>query len=149
MLESNHKPLIKEFRKHPDAFWKDIILIANIQSVNHKIGFTAKSIEKTFSKISQPTKGKIWYLSEKIPAYLNHLELCGYIEKNEDREVYFITPKGYSLIEDEGGNIAIAKRKKRENRRFDFEYFKLGYDTVISFIALIISIFALIISLTR
>ena len=148
-MTDHYKPLIKYFKSNPDAFWKDVILMKNQNSINGKIGFSEKSIENDFKNLSQPSKGKLWYLSEKIPVYLNHLELCGYIEKKEGRDTYSITAKGFSLIEDEGGNITIAKRKRRENRRFDFEYFKLGYDTLISLLALLLSIAALIISLKK
>ena len=131
MEYDQYKPLVKEFKRNHDAFWKDVILLSNENSIRKTIGFTAKSVERDFTRISQPSKGKLWFLSDKISGYLNYLELCGYIEKYTDRDSYFVTQKGFSLIQDEGGNIAIAIRKRKENRRFDFEYFKLGYDTII------------------
>lgn len=148
-MDPSHKILIKSFKISPDAFWKDAILIQNANSIRGNTGFNIKSIENDFKAISQPTNGKVWYHSSKIPAYINHLEVCGYIQKSTKGDFYCITPKGLSLVNDEGGNLEIAKRKLKEKRRFDFEYFKLGYDTLISLLALLLSIAALLISLER
>ena len=143
------KPLLKTFKKFPDAFWRDVILISYQNSVTKKIGFTEKSIEIEFNKLMHLSKGKLYFEPKKIQDYLIHLEHCGYIEKHLDRETYFVTKSGYTFLVVNGGSLTVAKRTHKENRRFDFEYFKMGYDTIISLLAFVISIIALIVSLKQ
>lgn len=42
-----------------------------------------------------------------------------------------------------------AKLQRRAKRRYDFEYFKLGYDTLIAFVSLGISVAALLVALLK
>jgi hypothetical protein len=144
MSSQELKPLLRAFRKFPDAFWRDVILITYQNSVTGKIRFTPKGVEQHFNNIMQKSQGKLFFEPAKIADYLIHLEHCGYIEKYPDSDGYSITKSGYTLIVDNGGCMAVAERNKKENRRFDFEYFKMGYDTVISLVALLLSIVALI-----
>lgn len=47
----------------------------------------------------------------------------------------------------ESSFVEEAKRKRKENRRFNFEYFTLGWDTVIALFSLLISGIALYVSI--
>lgn len=51
---------------------------------------------------------------------------------------HYITGKGYAFLLD-GGYKALQKRVFKERKRFDFEYFKLGYEMVVALFALAFS----------
>jgi len=63
-------------------------------------------------------------------------------------DIYSITPEGVRFANFDSF-VALAKRKHKEDRRFDFEYFKIGYDSIMAMLAIIISIVAFFISLKK
>ena len=139
------KLITKYFKKYPDAFWLDIILHRYENSVNGKIGFNVKSITHEFNRICQEAKGGLYFESKNIPIYISKLLADGNIEPLTEN--YKITHKGLSHIMIDGGYLKQAERSHKETKRFDFEYFKIGYDTLVSTIALILSIIAIVMTL--
>lgn len=139
------KKLTTLFKKYPNAFWLDMLLHCYEYSINGSVSFNAKSTDTEFNRISQESRGQLFYKTSDIPIYLSKLLADGFIEPKGDG--FKITHKGLSHIMIDGGYIKQAERSHKETKRFDFEYFKIGYDTVVSTLALILSIIAILLSL--
>jgi hypothetical protein len=139
------KKLTYIFKKHPDAFWLDMLLHCYEYTINGKVAFNTKSTDIEFNRISQESKGQLFYKTSDIPIYFSKLLSDGLIESKG--EGFMITHKGLSHIMIDGGYIEQAIRSHKETKRFDFEYFKIGYDTVVSTLAFILSIIAILLSL--
>ena len=59
--------------------------------------------------------------------------------------VYYMSGKGYAFIQD-GGYVRLSKQIFQERRKLNLDSFKVGWEMIISFISLAISIWALIVS---
>lgn len=60
-------------------------------------------------------------------------------------QVLAVTPAGVWFAQS-SSFAAEAKHQARERRRWDFEFFKIGFDTVIAILSLLISVSALVIA---
>lgn len=68
--------------------------------------------------------------------------------KQKFHQLILLTPVGIEFHRYQGF-VSNAKRMRKENRRWNLEYWKLGYDSLIAILALILSIIALIFSLEK
>ena len=142
-MRKDLRPLYKLYKKDTQAFWLDYILLANLQSVHGKIGFSAASINNGAKTLIDASEGKIYYNDMQTSDFIFTLLTDGYIEKISDG-VYRVTPSGVSFYNTKGGYRTAFRRLRYQDRLLQFNTFKIGWDTVISLIALGISIWALI-----
>lgn len=59
--------------------------------------------------------------------------------------LFQVTPAAIHFVQN-SSFVEIAKQQQKEQRRFNFEYFTMGWDTVIAFISLVMSIISLFIA---
>lgn len=144
------KILHRNFHQFHHPFWLDYILHQYTDSIHGMYGFTENSIKNSLNTFCQETKGAYYFEANFINVYLAKLLADEYIiATNPLERSYKITHKGLAFLLIDDGYLALAKKTRKERLRFDFEYFKVGYDTVASTIAIIISIIALYVSLKQ
>ncbi len=150
MMKSNNitKDVLKDYKKFPDSFWLDVILVTIKDTISQKIAYSKKSIDNQMTQIMQNSKGQFFYNFNNTNDYISTLLNDELISFKESEKEFTITHKGVNFIK-QGGYLKKSRQQKKEQLMFDFEFFKIGYDTIISLLALIISIISLFIVLNE
>lgn len=151
------KPLIKSFKKFPHQFWMDTFLIViPLKAIDNRI--SKKKLKDIGLEVMEKFKGKVHFSSDNLDMYISKLVADGYLVADKFTfsnnltmkmpDTYIITELGKSVPYFEG-YLKKAEKEHKSERKFNFEYYKIGYDTVASLLSIILSILALYFSLKK
>ncbi len=138
--------LKKIHEKYPTAFWKDVILNIIENSKTGRVKYNIEAINHRISEMMQDSGGELFYKLKNSENNILVLLSDGYLQRED--KLITITNEGIRHIEN-GGYMVQAEKSQKEQKRFDFEMYKIGYDSIISLVALLLSIASIIIALKK